>query len=108
MEGEAPPLRPRCLVLDCDADRPETSRVQSISDFVSDLKREGVELWVDSGRLHYRAPRGSLSEQHVQALRDRKTQILALLSAQRVAAIERELEAADGEVRPIASPEPGE
>ncbi|MFS0554779.1 amino acid adenylation domain-containing protein [Brevibacillus sp. 179-C9.3 HS] len=43
------------------------------------LRRDGIFLWEENGSLRYRAPRGTLAADDLQALKEQKADILALL-----------------------------
>lgn len=53
------------------------------SDFLQDLQRRGVTLWIDGERLRYRAPRGTLMPGDLEALRKHKTELMALIQRPR-------------------------
>ena len=59
------------------------------------IRGKGAQLWVQDGQLRYRAPRGALEPEDVEALRSFKAQIVALL--------ERSGEAPEWPVRDDAS-----
>ncbi|TKI54145.1 amino acid adenylation domain-containing protein [Brevibacillus antibioticus] len=46
------------------------------------LRRDGIFLWEENGSLRYRAPRGTLAADDLQALKEQKAEILALLRAE--------------------------
>ncbi|PPA93700.1 non-ribosomal peptide synthetase [Brevibacillus laterosporus] len=46
------------------------------------LRKEGIFLWEENGSLRYRAPKGTLAAGDLQALKEHKVEILALLSAE--------------------------
>ncbi|BBB92143.1 MAG TPA: non-ribosomal peptide synthetase [Methylomusa anaerophila] len=46
------------------------------------FRREGVFLWEQNGQLCYKAPKGRLKDNDLQALKDNKTDILDLLQAE--------------------------
>ena len=56
----------------------------TISDFVQDFEKLGIKLWNDGGKLHYRAPRGALTDDRKEALRARKQELLTYLEADTV------------------------
>lgn len=85
----------------------DLGHMQLVSDLLGELKREGVELWHDSGQLHYRAPTGLLSQQRLQAIRDRKAEILALLRAHEAEAMEPNLDGADAGTLPVVRSDTG-
>jgi len=43
------------------------------------LRKKGVRIWSEKGQLHYRAPRGALTQEEIGELRALKRQIVALL-----------------------------
>ena len=43
------------------------------------VRRKGVKLWSENGQLHYKAPRGALTEEDIEILRQSSGQIVALL-----------------------------
>ena len=44
----------------------------NVSELVDALESLGVQLWEESGQLHFRAPSGVITEERRKALRDRK------------------------------------
>lgn len=53
-------------------------------ELLADLARRGVRLWVDGDRLHYSAPHtGALNEALREAIRERRDELIDLLSAVR-------------------------
>ncbi|UHA73197.1 non-ribosomal peptide synthetase [Paenibacillus sp. 481] len=54
----------------------------TITDLVARLQGEGVSLWVEDGKLRYRAPQGVLAASDLQTLKQHKTVILELLELQ--------------------------
>lgn len=48
----------------------------TVGDMVTQLERLGVSLWEESGQLHFRAPRGVMSDERRAAIRERKDAIL--------------------------------
>ena len=56
----------------------------TISDFVQEFEKLGIKLWNDGGKLHYRAPRGALTDDRKEALRARKQELLTYLEADTV------------------------
>lgn len=53
---------------------------ESVASFVGSIQQRGVQLWTDQGQLHYRAPKGRISKQELEALRESKEQVIFLLS----------------------------
>jgi hypothetical protein len=56
-----------------------------LADILGHLRRKGVRLWSENGRLRYRAPKGALNDEDVQRLRVSGQQILALLEKSSIA-----------------------
>jgi pyochelin synthetase len=52
----------------------------STHEIVARLRELGVELWTEDGQLRFRAPRGVLTEEHKQALKANKAEIIELLA----------------------------
>ncbi|MGN9841243.1 amino acid adenylation domain-containing protein [Nonomuraea sp. H19] len=48
-------------------------------ELIAELRREGVRLWEEAGRLRYRAPKGILTADRLEALRAAKESVLARL-----------------------------
>jgi TubC N-terminal docking domain/Condensation domain len=60
--------------------------------FLDQLRQHGVELWVEDGtRLRYSAPKGVINDDVLDELRKRKDEILALLQAEKAAAVGRDI-----------------
>jgi hypothetical protein len=55
---------------------------QSTRDFLSTLRQRGVKFWVESGQLRYQAPRGTLSPDDLNNLRDLKGSIINLVQSE--------------------------
>ena len=53
--------------------------MKTIVEFLSDLNKIDVKVWVEGNRLHYNAPKGVLSSALRAELSERKPEILALL-----------------------------
>ncbi|WP_244900913.1 non-ribosomal peptide synthetase, partial [Streptomyces nanshensis] len=53
-----------------------------ISEFVAELRSHGVELYEEGARLRYRAPKGVLTPERLERLRDAKDEVLAYLGEQ--------------------------
>ena len=51
-----------------------------IAELLAHLRRQGIELWADAGRLRYRAPKGMMSASLRQEIGTRKQEILAYLN----------------------------
>jgi len=50
-----------------------------IAQFLSELGQQGVQLWIENGRVRYRSPKGVLTLEKKAILVRRKDEILALL-----------------------------
>ncbi|QDS32833.1 non-ribosomal peptide synthetase [Brevibacillus brevis] len=59
---------------------PQNLKTNSV-ELLMRLRREGIFLWEENGSLRYRAPRGTLAADDLQALKEQKADILALLRA---------------------------
>ena len=53
------------------------------SELLNHVRRQGVKLWVDSGQVRYRAPKGVLTEVLREQLAAHRNEILELLRAPR-------------------------
>jgi L-cysteine---[L-cysteinyl-carrier protein] ligase PchF len=51
----------------------------SAAELVAELVRVGVQLWEESGRLHFRAPKGVLTNEQREALREQRDAVLEYL-----------------------------
>lgn len=51
--------------------------MKSIEEFLSELRRLQIELWIDRGRLRYGAPQGTMRPDLLEQMRSRKSEILA-------------------------------
>jgi hypothetical protein len=56
------------------------SEGQSAASLVASVRGKGVQLWSDSGRLRYRAPKGALTREEMERLAAASPEILALLA----------------------------
>jgi len=75
----------------------------TIADFVDELERQhGVRLWLQEGKLRYRAPKGGLTESLRQDLLSRKEEILDYLGGEEASG------EADGPSLPVVIPAPAE
>lgn len=63
--------------------------MMTLDDFLADLQRRDVKLWIEDGRLRYRAPKGVMGPELTEELRRRKSEILSLLANVRVQSIPR-------------------
>ena len=50
-----------------------------ITDMLARIGRKGVKLWAENGQLHYRAAKGSLTDEEIEALRRNKDQLVSIL-----------------------------
>ncbi|GAA3983107.1 amino acid adenylation domain-containing protein [Thermobifida alba] len=55
---------------------------EPVATLLEQLRAEGVHLWEDGGRLRYRAPAGTLTDQRRALLRARRDEVVALLRAE--------------------------
>jgi pyochelin synthetase len=55
------------------------TNIISVEELIADLRRTGVRLWEEAGRLRYRAPKGVLTPDRLDALRDNKEAVIAWL-----------------------------
>ncbi|AUM66268.1 non-ribosomal peptide synthetase [Brevibacillus laterosporus] len=53
------------------------------AELLTRLRNEGIFLWEENGSLRYRAPKGTLAAGDLQALKEHKEDILALLRAEK-------------------------
>ncbi|HEY2666759.1 MAG TPA: amino acid adenylation domain-containing protein, partial [Actinomycetota bacterium] len=51
----------------------------TVGDLLTTLEREGAELWEESGRLRFRAPKGVMTEERKQVLREGRHAALEIL-----------------------------
>jgi hypothetical protein len=58
---------------------PSQASIDKIADIVGSVRKKGVSLWSENGRLHYRAPKGVLTHEEIEKLRLSRRQIVALL-----------------------------
>ena len=60
--------------------------------FIDQLRQHGVELWVEDGnRLRYSAPKGVINDDVLNELKNCKDEILALLKAEKAAAVGKDI-----------------
>lgn len=50
-----------------------------IADVLGSVRKKGVRLWSVNGQLHYKAPKGALTQEEIERLRVSRGQIVALL-----------------------------
>ncbi len=53
--------------------------MKTIRDFLTDLRRQQVDLWVDGDQLRLKAPKGVLTERIMEQIQERKPEILLFL-----------------------------
>ena len=58
----------------------DTTVSPTTAELVDTLRKRGVELWAEGGRLRFRAPHGALTPELKERLRDAKAEVLALLA----------------------------
>ncbi|GAC43839.1 non-ribosomal peptide synthetase [Paenibacillus popilliae] len=56
------------------------------AELLARLRQAGISVWEEEGSLRYRAPKGSLTDRDLQALKDNKAELLATLRAESRAA----------------------
>lgn len=49
------------------------------ADVLGSVCKKGVKLWSENGKLHYRAPKGALTQEEIECLRASRGRIVALL-----------------------------
>jgi pyochelin synthetase len=54
----------------------------SVTQIMDEMTDAGIRMWEEGGRLHFRAPKGVLTEQRRSALRDNKDAVLEVLRGQ--------------------------
>jgi hypothetical protein len=47
--------------------------------FIGDARKKGVRLWSENGNLHYKAPKGSLTQDEIERFRSSRDQVVAFL-----------------------------
>jgi hypothetical protein len=52
---------------------------ESIRHVLGSIRNKGVKLWAENGRLHYKAPKGTLTRNEIEQLRASTSQLVALL-----------------------------
>jgi hypothetical protein len=55
------------------------SNVVSVESLLAAVRRKGVRLWNDEGRLRYRAPKGALTREEIEHLAARSSEVLTFL-----------------------------
>ncbi|MGK7942438.1 MAG: amino acid adenylation domain-containing protein [Crocosphaera sp.] len=51
----------------------------NLTKFVEDITAQGIELWVEDGKLRYRAPKAALTSELLEKIKEYKPQIIELL-----------------------------
>jgi amino acid adenylation domain-containing protein len=54
----------------------------TVTELLEDVSRRGVTLWVEGGKLRFRAPKGALLEEHRAAFATRRSEVITALRAQ--------------------------
>jgi amino acid adenylation domain-containing protein len=57
----------------------------AVTELLEDVARRGVVLWVEGGKLRFRAPQGALSGEHRAAFTTHRSEVIAALRAQAAA-----------------------
>lgn len=57
----------------------EDVSIHSVADLVATVRKKGVRLWCEGGRLHYEGPQRALGQDEIQRLRDVREEIVAYL-----------------------------
>ena len=55
------------------------SSVDGVAEVLGSVRKKGVRLWTENGRVHYKAPRGALNDEEISRLRNSRAQLVALL-----------------------------
>ena len=53
----------------------------AVADLMGHFRDKGVRLWSEDGRLHYKAPRGALTQDEIEKLRAFKSELIALVKS---------------------------
>lgn len=53
-----------------------TASVNAMLDLLQQVRRKGVRLWSQQGRLHYEAPKGALTHDDLVRLKESSVQIV--------------------------------
>jgi pyochelin synthetase len=56
--------------------------VTNAIELLTQLRKEGISLWEENGKLRYRAPQGILKDNDLQTLKDNKRELLDLLETE--------------------------
>jgi amino acid adenylation domain-containing protein len=59
----------------------DSSRRVSIPNFLAELNRKQIKLWVENKTLRYKAPKGAMTEEIIKAIGDRKEELIIFLSS---------------------------
>lgn len=57
--------------------------MRSVDDILLSLQKSNIQLWLDGGRLKYRAPKGAFPDQLRAELKERKSEIIECLSKEK-------------------------
>jgi len=55
--------------------------MERITDFLGHIREKGVKLWSENGRLHFKAPKGTLTQEEIERLKVLREQIVALMES---------------------------
>ena len=50
-----------------------------VAELLNELQTKGITLTVDGDKLHYKGPRGALTPELIEGLRERKAEIISLM-----------------------------
>jgi hypothetical protein len=53
---------------------------QRLDEFWAELRRKNIQLWVDGGSLHYKAPKGEMTPELIEFLRNQKEDLISHLT----------------------------
>lgn len=53
--------------------------MNTIAEILGSVRKKGVRLWSENGQLHYKAPKGMLTQEEIETLRVSRGQIVAFL-----------------------------
>lgn len=73
--------------------------MNEVATVIRQVMAAGIELWVEDGRLHYRAPEGAMTDELAARIREHKDTIMRLLAWDNdgaVALLEQALDAVNG------------
>jgi hypothetical protein len=80
LSSPAGPASQRALAGETDAHRSAPIRMSTCESLLAELSERGVELWVEGGKLRYRASKGALAAELRTSLRFYKEEIIAALT----------------------------